>query len=273
MKSVNESLQEYGRGLIGGLLFSVPMLYTMELWWTGFIVSPTRLITYFVVGFLILLMYNHYVGIRESHSNMEALFESLEEMGMGLLLTAFILWITNRISADMPTTEIVGKMIVEAVAVAIGISIGKTQLSNQSEDSESELREPHLYRGIGIALCGALLVSSNVAPTYEIVVIALEAPVFKILIIALFSIALAGVVLYFSDFIGTKLWVKRPENTFDIIFGTLLTYAVALISSAFLLWFFSRFDGLSLSGSVAEIITLGFPSAIGASAGRLLIQW
>lgn len=95
---------------------------------------------------------------------------------------------------------------------------------------------------------------------------------FKLFIIAVLSIILAGVVLYFRSFFGSDLWVKAPRNKHDIIFGFLLTYAIALISSAFLLWFFNRFEDIALYGMVAETVTLSFPSALGASAGRLLIQ-
>src|SRR5687768_4310411 len=35
-RSITESLREYGRGVAGGLMFSLPLLYTMEVWWAGF---------------------------------------------------------------------------------------------------------------------------------------------------------------------------------------------------------------------------------------------
>ena len=138
MKSISDSLREYSRGLIGGLLFSLPMLYTMEMWWAGFIVSPVRLIVYLITGLFILLIYNHYVGIRKSHTILEGISESVEEMGIGLLLTLLILWLTERIAPGMSLEEITGKTIVEAVTVAIGISVGKTQLGDSGNDDESE---------------------------------------------------------------------------------------------------------------------------------------
>ena len=64
----------------------------------------------------------------------------------------------------------------------------------------------------------------------------------------------------------------QTDNFSQALFGTIIMYAVALTSSAFMLWFFGRFDGLSLHGIVAESVVLGFPAALGASAGRLLIQ-
>src|SRR5680860_433278 len=178
------------------------MLYTMELWWAGFIARPLHLLIYFFVGMLLLMAYNHYVGIRRAHTFWEGFTESIEEMGMGLILSVFVLWISGRILPGMSLGEIGGKMVVETVAVAIGISVGKAQLGDNGDDEEKELREPHLPREIGLALCGAILIASNVAPTEEIVVIAVESSDLKLLIIALVSIIIGGTVLYYSNFKG-----------------------------------------------------------------------
>lgn len=272
IKPINESLKEYARGIIGGLLFSLPMLYTMELWWIGFLATPLHLLIYFVVGILLLMAYNHYVGIRRAHTFREGLAESIEEMGMGLLLTAFVLWITGRILPGMSLIEISGKMVVEAVTFAIGISVGKAQLGDNGDSDEKEIREPQLLREIGVALCGAILIASNVAPTEEIVVIAVETSNLKLLIIALLSIIIGGTVLYYSNFRGADQWVAEPDSKSEILSGIWVMYAVALSSSAFMLWFFGRFDGVALHAAVAQTVVLGFPAALGASAGRLLIQ-
>lgn len=281
-KSISISLKEYGRGITGGLLFSLPMLYTMELWWIGFISGPLPLLLYFVVGLFILMVYNHYVGLRSDHSLWEGLVESIEEMGLAILLTFFILWVTQRITPQMSIDEISGKIIVEAVTVAIGISVGKSQLGSNNEDDGSDdeddkdeignLDGAHILRTINISLCGAILIASNIAPTEEIVVIALEAPVIKLLIIALLSIGIGGAVLYHINFTGAKKWVAQPTNKWDVFSGTIIMYAVSLTASAFMLWFFGRFEDASLYAKVAETVVLGFPAALGASAGRLLIQ-
>ena len=209
-KPIQESLKEYGRGLTGGLLFSLPMLYTMELWWAGFIANTMQLVIYFMVGISLLLLYNRYVGIRNDSSIIECLLESFEEMGLAILLTLFILWITGRISEVMSLSEISGKVVVEAVTVAIGISVGKSQLGSdkkdneeaQEKDDDTEALEerPDLIRAISIALCGAILIASNVAPTEEVVVIAMESEVYKIFIIAMLSIGIGGAVLYYINF-------------------------------------------------------------------------
>ena len=35
-RTIAESLNEYGRRIAGGLMFSLPLIYTMEIWWVGF---------------------------------------------------------------------------------------------------------------------------------------------------------------------------------------------------------------------------------------------
>lgn len=275
--SIYNSLKHYGRGIAGGLLFSLPMLYTMEMWWTGFIAGPLELIIYLCVGIFLLMMYNHYVGLSHDHTWKEGLVESMQEMGLGLVLTIFILWITNRIGHSMSLDEVLGKTIVESVTVAIGISVGKTQLGGNAdqevEDTKEEIeREPHLLRSVNIALCGSVLVASNVAPTDEIVSIALESPAWKLFMVSLVSIGIGGAILYYINFKGAKQWVVEPDTPWGVVSGVFIMYAVALISSAFMLWFFGRFEGLAFPAIVAETVVLGFPAALGASAGRLLIE-
>ena len=55
MRTVSQSLREYGRGVAGGLLFSLPLLYTMEVWWAGFTSHPFRLAAYVAETFTLLL--------------------------------------------------------------------------------------------------------------------------------------------------------------------------------------------------------------------------
>ncbi|RXJ44349.1 TIGR02587 family membrane protein [Gelidibacter gilvus] len=280
-KPIQDSLKEYGRGITGGLLFSLPMLYTMELWWAGFIANTMQLVLYFIIGIGLLMLYNRYVGIRRDNAFVECLLESFEEMGLAIILTIFILWITGRISNVMSLSEISGKVIVEAITVAIGISVGKSQLGSEEKDKEKEeekqketekSQRPDLIREISIALCGTILIASNVAPTEEVIVIAMESEVYKIFIIALLSIGIGGSVLYYINFTGTEQMIAKPGQHGKALAGTLIMYAIALSSSAFMLWFFGRFAGLELGGVLAQTVVLGFPATLGASAGRLLIQ-
>jgi uncharacterized membrane protein len=109
-----------------------------------------------------------------------------------------------------------------------------------------------------------------VAPTEEVWLIALEATPLHILIMAITSLLISMVVCYFSEFKGTEKSETTP-TMYDIIFTTCLSYSVALIASAFVLWYFSDFSNMSFWNILTQCIVLGVISSLGASAGRLLI--
>jgi putative integral membrane protein (TIGR02587 family) len=279
-RSIPQSLREYARGIAGGLLFSLPLLYTMEVWWAGFIAQSWHLFVYVLVTFVVLLGYNRYAGLRQDAGIAEVAIDSIEEMGIGLLLSALVLWLLGRITLDMGVSEIVGKIVIEAMTVAIGVSVGTAQLGSEGEDQndagmgEGEAPEeeaPSFFSQIVMAFCGAILIAGNVGPTEEILVIGSEVSSLRLLGIAAVSVMLGGLILFFSSFAGSRTSV-RHENPIDVMAGVVMTYMVALAVSALILLFFGRFNGATPVVALAYIVVLGLPATLGASAGRLLLQ-
>ena len=276
-RTLNRALREYARGVTGGLLFSLPLLYTMEVWWAGFIARPLRLLVYLLAGFLLLFGYNRYAGLREDASWADLAFEAVEELGLGLIVSACILWLIGQIDSGMPTSEILGKIVVEGVPAAIGVSVGAAQFGGDGKGSQGmKGREDKENLGLSahvvLGLCGAVLFASNVAPTEEILQIAIESTPWRLLGLALVSLVLGGIILFYSDFTGSK--PLRPGDGHGhgkVLSLSVISYAVALAASAFILWFFGRFEGVSLAAGVAQTVTLGVASSLGASAGRLLL--
>jgi putative integral membrane protein (TIGR02587 family) len=272
---VSRSLREYARGLAVGLMFSLPLLYTMEVWWAGFVSEPMRLVLYVAATFVLLLGYNHYAGLHHDASWQEVVIDSVEEMGLGLTLAAAVLFLLGQLETDMHLYEIVGKVTVEAMTVAIGISVGTSQLGGGDDrekgSAEASAKEEVTFRGqVVIAACGAMLFAANVAPTEEIVMIASETRVANILGLALLSLILTALILYYIEFAGSGQFV-RSNGVMSVVVGTVVTYAVALLISAAVLWFFGRFDE-ALITCVAQTVVLGLAATLGASAGRLLLQ-
>jgi putative integral membrane protein (TIGR02587 family) len=285
-RPVRKSLQEYARGIAGGLLFSFPLLYTMEVWWAGFMATPLQLLIMVIVTYLLLLGYNRYAGMHPGVSWRSVFIDSVEEMGLGILLAFGVLFVLNRIQfGEMSVDEILGKIIIEAMAVSIGVSIGTAQLGagedgDKEEETEvqNEAREAGWQTGLRskislvvLALCGSIIVGGNVAPTEEVMLLAVGAKTYHILLMAVLSLGLSVVVVYFSDFKGTGK-PRKGSLVFAIAQDTCLSYLTALAASAFLLWFFGRFGGVSFEVAFAQCIVLGVLSSLGASAGRLLIK-
>lgn len=274
--SVSKSLREYARGMAGGLMFSLPLLYTMEVWWAGFVADPMRLVIYVAATFILLLGYNHYAGLHHDASWQEVAIDSVEEMGLGLVLAASVLFLLGQLEGDMHAYEIIGKVTVEAMTVAIGISVGTSQLGGGDDQepkggAEASAKEEVTFGGqVVIAACGAMLFAANIAPTEEIVMIASEARIVNILGLAALSLLLTALILYYIEFTGSGTFV-RSSGWVSVVIGTAVTYAVALVISAAVLWFFGRLDE-ALITCVAQTVVLGLAATLGASAGRLLLQ-
>ncbi|MBA3320215.1 MAG: TIGR02587 family membrane protein [Pyrinomonadaceae bacterium] len=284
MRPIKKSLQEYARGVAGGLLFSLPLLYTMEVWWMGVVAHPWRLSLYVLATFVLLLGYNRFVGLRRDSCFTEVAIDSIEEMGLGLLIAFVTLWVLGRITFDMTTAEIAGITVIEAMTVAIGVSVGTAQLGGGGIDDEGEASnggdgetggaaEQQVTFGgqLVLAWCGAVLFAANVAPTEEIVMIAAEISAWRVFALALLSLLFGALILYYIDFTGSQKFMQAVAHH-GVLAGTVVTYAVALAAAALILWFFGRFDGQPLIGCLAQAVVLGVAAMLGAAAGRLLLQ-
>ncbi len=274
-RSVLESAREYGRGIAGGLMFSLPLLYTMEVWWAGFIQHPGRVLLYMAATFLLLLLYNRFAGLRRDASWMEVAIDSVEEMGIGLVLAAIALGMTGRLREAMDLSEIAGKIAMEGMTVAVGVSVGTAQLGAGGDEegglSGEEDEPPGYLPQAAVALCGAVLFAANVAPTEEIAVIAMESHPLQLLVLAICSLLLGGVVLHFAGIHGADRYLVREVLPFHLR-SVATTYAIALAAGAGCLYFFGRFDGEPPNLMLAQTVVLGLPAVLGASAGRLLLQ-
>lgn len=280
-RPVAESLQEYARGVGGGLLFSLPLLYTAEVWATGASASPLRLLAVVVGTFGLLVAYNQTAGIRVDHTLGEVLVESVEEMGLGLTVAAGLLALFGRFPDDPFSPEALGLLTVAGMIAAVGVSVGTSQLGqplgdseNDSDDSpEGEVDAQPAPRSavveLAVALCGAVLVAANVAPTEEVFRLGTEMPPGALAGVVGLSLAVGGGILYASAFRGSE---GLRGQAFGPVAGTLVSYAVALGASAALLWAVGFGDPTPLTTSVGPLVVLAFPGMIGASAGRLLLS-
>lgn len=269
---ISVSVREYARGATGGLLFSLPLFYTMEMWEVGTTASPVRLLGGIAGTFVLLLGYNRYAGLRQDASSAEIVIDSIEELGLGLAGAAVMLTILGRITPEMPLHEVLGRIVVQGLVGAIGVSIGTAQLGGEPEDqgSRMEPRERGPLSHLILGACGAGILAANVAPTEEIQILGRELNALHLVALAALSFGIGAVVLHYSAFAGTHGGAEA--SAFVAARHAIVAYAVALVTSAALLWFFGRLDDMPGGLIAAQIVVLGFPAALGASAGRLLLQ-
>lgn len=268
---VAETAKEYARGIIGGLLFSLPLLYTMEVWWTGFIASPVKLAAFVLFTFLLLIGYNKHAGVRKDISIPDLLRESVEEIGLAFIITFLFLLLINKVGFTMSFREIAGKVIVESMVVAIGISVGTTQLGegDKVNGESSKKKKNTMTQMLVLAVCGAVLVSSSVAPTEEILIIAIASTPIHLLFMVLVSLILCALIVGYIDFVNTS--IQKESDLQQTLSLMVVSYVAALLVSFIMLWFFGRINDKSLEIVIAQTIVLAIPATLGASAGRLII--
>jgi uncharacterized membrane protein len=126
-------------------------------------------------------------------------------------------------------------------------------------------------REYGRGVAGGLLFSLPLLYTMEVWWAGFTSHPWRLPGLAALSLALSALVLYYSEFAGSRRHVVF-DRRHDVLVGVVVTYAVALAASAAILLFFGRFDGQALATCVAQTVVLGVAATLGSSAGRLLLQ-
>lgn len=291
------------RGVSGGFLFGIPLLYTMEVWWLGSVVQPQRMIVALVTTFVVVLLLNRMAGFRQSNnvSLIDAAIDSIEALAIGLICVALMLLLLGEITFDTPLDENLGKIIFESVPFAIGVALANQFLykaardqgdqssqsnhqlpSSDQRDSRYQQRdqedasEQDQLRGtlsdIGATLVGAIIIAFNIAPTDEIPMLAAAtSPLWLLLIIAASLLISYGIV--FEANFADQQQRRQQQGVFQSpLSETVASYLVSLFAAAFMLWFFEQ---LSFNDPwrmwLDHTVLLGLPATVGGAAGRLAI--
>lgn len=273
-RPVGESLREYGRGLAGGLIFSLPLLFTREVWELAETMPPARLGAGLAATLVLLLGYNRYAGLRADASWAEVLIDSVEELGLGLVVAALALWLLGVLEAGLRPAAILSAVLLEGLLAAIGVSVGTAQLGGGGDDAglegDGDDAGPGVAAHVALAACGAVLIAANVAPTEEMLLIAGTVDGPRLMGLMALGLGLTALICRYSEFAGAA--GRGPRGARDTAQEIVVSYAVALCVAAGLLWFFGRLAGVEPRSALALVVVVGLPAALGASAGRLLLK-
>jgi putative integral membrane protein (TIGR02587 family) len=167
--------------------------------------------------------------------------------------------------------ETVGKISLQAVPGSIGALLAQAQLGQRDTDEEPKRRAPVYGAELFIMGVGALFLAFNIAPTEEIVLIALQMTAQQALVMLALSLALMHAFVYSVSFQGAP---EDPQNAAPwslFLRFTVAGYALSLLLGAFVLWVFGTLDGMAALPAAQAVIVLGFPAGIGAAAARLIL--
>lgn len=261
------------RAFGGAMVFTLPVLMTMEMWWLGFYMQRYRLLLLMLLMFPILVLLSRTLGFKETLTWGDDVADALVAYGIGLAASFAVLLLFGIVTFAMPLHAIVGKVCVQAVPASFGAMLARSQLGGGSGNEENEDGRDLGYAGeLFFMVVGGIFLAFSLAPTQEIVVIAFKMTAGMTVLLALASLVIMHGFVYALNFKGqaptpgdVPLW-----NLF--LRFTVVGFAISLLVSAYMLWTFGRYEGTSMAAFVEEMIVLGFPVSIGAAGARLMLS-
>jgi putative integral membrane protein (TIGR02587 family) len=281
------------RAVAGGAIVGMPLLYTMEMWWHGMTLSPRHLLILLVAILAVNFLFNLLSGFRRGHSVPEAVMEAVTAVGIGIVFSALVLWLIGELKPGVAPAEAVGKILLEAAVVSIGVSFANSQVlgksrtgeeengdsggegegTEESQDSKEDPNRLQLHadlKDVGATLAGATVFALNVAPTEEIIMIASRLSPWQQLILLGAILVVCYVILFASGFAKHEVHVETPFQ--HPVTETVMVCALSLGVAYGLLLLIGQRDMMTHAATaIAATVTLGLPAAVGGAAGRLIV--
>lgn len=261
------------RAFAGAILFGLPLLMTMEMWFLGISVHPGRLLIFLCVNFAILVGLSRFGGFERTDTLAEDAMDALAACGVGIIGSAAVLWLLAIIDGSMPLDEIAGKIAIQSVPASFGAMIARKQLGS----GETAAEEEAAIRGAGyggqifLMAAGALFLSFNVAPTEEMILIAYMMSTWHLLALVAISVLLLHLFVYRIGLAGQKSMPEGVGGPRTFLVYSIPGYGIALAVGLFVLWTFGRTDGTAVDQIAATMAVIAFPGALGAAIARLVV--
>jgi putative integral membrane protein (TIGR02587 family) len=284
-------LRSYLRAIGGGLLVGLPLLFTMEMWWHGFLIPPLKILALLAIGAAVVVGLNAISGFRQDRSLSDVLVDSVEAVGIGIVVAATVLLLLGRLDLGTALGDAVGKIALEAIPIAIGASIATAQFGGRgamrggavsmsgasSGGSNGTGGSPAPGRVGGsdrlvIAAGGALVFALNIAPTEEPVILGIDAAWWLLLIVMAATYVVTLGIVFFAEFRGEHAYPQERGPLASPWAETLVAYVISLGVAFMLLWAFGRTDGNSAAAILGQTVMLGIVASFGAAVGRILLQ-
>ncbi|MHB1122504.1 MAG: TIGR02587 family membrane protein [Ramlibacter sp.] len=264
-------LRGLARAFAGAIIFALPLLMTMEMWFLGFSMDTWRLALFLVLFFPVLVALSWHIGFEDTFSWRDDVVDALVAYAVGFCSAGLILLVLGVLDSTDSPREIVGKVSLQAVPASIGALLAQTQFGEEQAESAARRQGPRYASELFIMGVGALFLAFNLAPTEEMLALAFRMTQVHALVLVALSLALMHAFVYGVAFHGRPGGHERTPAWNLFLRFTIAGYAIALLLGAYILWSFGRLDGVSLLVAVKAVTVVGFPAGIGAAAARLIL--
>lgn len=268
-------LVSLARAFAGAILFSFPLIMTMEMWSLGFTVDRSRLALFMFLSVPLLVGLSYFIGFEDTSCLTDDIVDAFVAYAVGFVTSAVMLTLFNILDFSMSIDEIIGKIAIQASIAAIGAMLAQSELGtnrNKDGNDEEKRRGANYFGEIFLMLVGALFLAMNPAPTEEIVLIGYKMSDWQLIFLAFFSMILMHAFVYKVEFRGQE--DRRPEDSslVSVFFRyTVVGYAVVLLVGFYILWTFGQTDNLNTEDKLKITVVMAFPGALGAAASRLIL--
>ncbi|MGH2794453.1 MAG: DUF2391 family protein [Actinomycetota bacterium] len=255
------------RGVAGGVLLGVPLVYTQEVWDHGATLDPLVILALVAIAFGAGTALSYYVGFRPGRTH-HPFEEAVVGAGISLILSFLLLLMLDRIRFGMPVENLLGIVALTSVPITIGFAIGNALAPQEGGKGAKSMRGGQ--GDLLAAAAGAIVLALNIAPTEEPVRLAQELGWLRLSLIVGASLLLPYLIVFEAEFGG-----RHDRRAHDGAHQypsteTFLAYLVAFVLSAAMLWAFGRLDSID-GPALAAVATLAFPASLGAALGRMLV--
>lgn len=252
----------------GALLFSFPLLMTMEMWWLGFYMDRYRLSLFLALAFLVVIALSYFEGADETFKI--EILDALVACAVGYTVAATMLILFGIIKPGMSADEVVGKISLHAVPGSIGAILARRLLEVEETKKERQRRQWYVAK-LFLMGVGAIFLAFQLAPTEEMVLIGHRMTEWHAVALALLSMGMMQAFICAVERRGRQR-LFAPDFFWGVFLRyTVVGYSVALLISLYVLWTFGRLDGAALTEIIMATLVLGFPAALGAAAARLIL--
>jgi putative integral membrane protein (TIGR02587 family) len=292
---LRDEIRRLVRGLCGGFIFSLPIIYTMEMWQLGHTTPLGKILGFFAFAYVVAVGLNYVSGFREGHDIRDALEDAVEAKAIGLVVAAVMLVLMGVAGGESSWSVFLRQAVILAIPISIGASLARSQFgerdgpgdgqtdgqadgqaNGQADGADHPPKTSQSWRAdakdVGLTIFGGIFLGFSVAPTEEILLIATQGHIWNSIGTMALALGISYLTLFEARFVGQSQRLASEGFFQDPWPETVLAYAVSLLVSGLLLWFLGFIGpAMALDETLAMVIALAFPVSLGGAAARLIL--
>lgn len=266
---------DLGRAYGGAIVFSFPMMMTMENWWLGFTMDGSRLTLFTLLAIPLLVGLSYFDGFEDTFTLADDIRETFTTYAVGFSASALMLFLFGVIGPEMSWDEVIGKISIQAITASLGAMFAQSILGGEKdaeEHAEQRKRKASYGGQIFLTVVGAIFLSMSVSTTEEIMLISYQMTDWHAIgLVATTLLIMHGFTYAAENKLRGEGNQHKPWAPGLFFRYTVVGYASVLVISLYILWTFGSINGMGVEEMMKVALVLAFPAGLGGAASRLIL--